>query len=253
MARPAICSLASGLVATTAGTAAGLLSAGSARPGHLASVMAGVAVAAGLGYPLSAPRPAAPGRHRAHGQQEQSVNATPADDSQAIRADDDDPRICRDIEPVLPGGPVSACVPDWTRMWNCWLGGKDHYPADRDAAARYAACSPPPSPWPGPAATSLPGSSATSRARRASAISSISAPGCRSRNPVHEVAQRAAVRRRVRQLRRQRSPRARARPGAAHRPARHHRPHRRRPERPRHPAGHRPHPARVHPAEPRSW
>jgi hypothetical protein len=65
------------------------------------------------------------------------VNTTPADGSQAIWADDDDPRTCRDTGPALAGGPVSAPVPDWTRMWNYWLGGKDHYPADRQAADQY--------------------------------------------------------------------------------------------------------------------
>ena len=66
------------------------------------------------------------------------MNTTPADGSGAIWADGDDPRICRDTGPALAGGPVSASVPDWTRMWNYWLGGKDHYPADRQAATEYA-------------------------------------------------------------------------------------------------------------------
>lgn len=65
------------------------------------------------------------------------MNTTPADGSQAIWADDVDPRICRDAEPALAFGPVDTSVPDWTRMWNYWLGGKDHYPADRQAADQY--------------------------------------------------------------------------------------------------------------------
>ena len=56
----------------------------------------------------------------------------------AEHAPGDDPRICRDTGPAAPKGLVSAAVPDWTRMWNYWLGGKDHYAADRQAAAEYA-------------------------------------------------------------------------------------------------------------------
>ena len=33
-------------------------------------------------------------------------------------------------------------VPSWPRVWNCWLGGKDHYPADRQAAEACAAVYP---------------------------------------------------------------------------------------------------------------
>ena len=120
------------------------------------------------------------------------MNATPADDSQAIRADDDDPRICRDIEPVLPGGPVSAAVPDWTRMWNCWLGGKDHYPADRDAAARYAGLF--------PAAVTVARSCRYFTARVVRYLAGEAGirdfldigTGMPFADPVHEVAQRAA-------------------------------------------------------------
>ena len=67
LSQPAAYSLACGLVAATAGTAAGLLGAGMTRLALWAAVTAGVAVAAGLGYRLPAPplRPPADTAHTA--------------------------------------------------------------------------------------------------------------------------------------------------------------------------------------------
>jgi hypothetical protein len=70
LSQPAAYSLACGLVAATAGTAASLLGAGMTRLALWAAVTAGLAIAAGLGYRLPQPR-AAPGLHRAHGQQDE--------------------------------------------------------------------------------------------------------------------------------------------------------------------------------------
>ncbi len=123
---------------------------------------------------------------------EQPVNTTPADSSRAIRAGDDDPQTCRDTGPARPGGPVSACVPDWTRMWNYWLGGKDHYPADRQAAARYAGL------FPGAATLARSCRYFTTRVvRYLAAEAGIRdfldiGTGMPFADPVHEVAQRAA-------------------------------------------------------------
>ena len=111
------------------------------------------------------------------------MSTTPADGSRAIWADDDDPRICRDTEPALAGGPVNAPAPDWTRMWNYWLGGKDHYPADRQAADQYADLCSGTVTVAGPAATSPPGWSAIWPARRTSAIFLDIGTGCPSRTP----------------------------------------------------------------------
>jgi len=177
------------------------------------------------------------------------VSTTPADGSRAIWADDDDPRICRDTEPALAGGPVNAPAPDWTRMWNYWLGGKDHYPADRQAAGQYTDLF--------PGAVTVARSCRYFTARVVSYLASQADirdfPRHRHRmpfaDPVDEVAQRAA-------------------PGdvvyvsyadndslvLAHARALLTGPPDtighigRRPERPRGPAGHRPQPARRHPA-----
>ena len=60
LSQPAAYSLACGLVAATAGTAASLLGGGITRLAFWAAVTAGVAIAAGLGYRL--PQPAPPPR-----------------------------------------------------------------------------------------------------------------------------------------------------------------------------------------------
>ena len=75
------------------------------------------------------------------------------------------------------------------RVYNVWLGGKDHYAADRDAALRVADAGR--RWWPGPGRTgsSWAGWSGIWRESRASASSSTSAPGYRPRTTPIEVAQ----------------------------------------------------------------
>jgi len=120
------------------------------------------------------------------------LTATPAGGSRASRADDEDPGICRDAGPALAGGPVSAGVPDWTRMWNYWLGGKDHYPADRQAATEYAGL------FPGAVTVARSCRYFTARAVRYLAGEAgirdflDIGTGMPFADPVHEVAQRAA-------------------------------------------------------------
>jgi S-adenosyl methyltransferase len=50
--------------------------------------------------------------------------------------DDDDDVPAWQLDRMLPR------VPAWSRMWSYWLGGKDHYPADRQAAQACAAVYP---------------------------------------------------------------------------------------------------------------
>jgi len=140
------------------------------------------------------------GRHatRLAGSGEQAPGHGPAsrsctaDEVPPVTADDDEPQTCRDTEPVSPKGLVSAAVPDWTRMWNYWLGGKDHYAADRQAAAEYARL------FPGAVTAARSCRSFTARVVRYLAgeagirvFLDIGA-GLPSAEPVHEVAQRAA-------------------------------------------------------------
>ncbi len=44
-------------------------------------------------------------------------------------------------DPVLPPT-IDTTVPHSARMWNYWLGGKDHYPVDRAAGDEFAAAFP---------------------------------------------------------------------------------------------------------------
>ena len=40
--------------------------------------------------------------------------------------------------PPEPAPLIDFTVPHSARIWNYWLGGKDHHPADRDAGDAYA-------------------------------------------------------------------------------------------------------------------
>ncbi|MFE3019475.1 SAM-dependent methyltransferase [Streptomyces sp. NPDC059256] len=47
-----------------------------------------------------------------------------------------------------PGTPrIDTSVPHSARVWNFWLGGKDHYPADREAGLAYEAALPQARQW----------------------------------------------------------------------------------------------------------
>jgi hypothetical protein len=41
-----------------------------------------------------------------------------------------------------PGPKIDTTVPHSARIWNYWLGGKDHYPVDREAGDAYRALYP---------------------------------------------------------------------------------------------------------------
>jgi S-adenosyl methyltransferase len=42
----------------------------------------------------------------------------------------------------VPGGAIDTTVPHSARIWNYWLGGKDHYPVDREVGDQYRALYP---------------------------------------------------------------------------------------------------------------
>ena len=45
-------------------------------------------------------------------------------------------------EPEAPSPGIDTSVPHSARIWNYWLGGKDHYPVDREAGDQFAAIYP---------------------------------------------------------------------------------------------------------------
>ncbi len=45
-------------------------------------------------------------------------------------------------EPEAPCPGIDTSVPHSARIWNYWLGGKDHYPVDREAGDQFAAVYP---------------------------------------------------------------------------------------------------------------
>src|SRR5438552_1981058 len=88
--------------------------------------------------------------------------------------------------PDLPGAlPASDLVrsstPNAARIYDCLLGGKDNYQADRAAAAQLQEILPDVAKAARETVTSWSAWSATWSGRRASGRSSTSAPGCRHR------------------------------------------------------------------------
>jgi hypothetical protein len=63
-------------------------------------------------------------------------------------------------EPTAPGTPpgIEPDVPDVARIYDYFLGGRTHYPADRAAAQRITAANPQAPCWPVPCAAGSYGS-----------------------------------------------------------------------------------------------
>ena len=69
-----------------------------------------------------------------------SADAVPAD---ASALDREPSGWLSELKPAAPGPRFDPSVPHPARVYACWLGGKDHYPADRRAAEEVIRSRPP--------------------------------------------------------------------------------------------------------------